>query len=151
LGISPQHPGAERRPFAAARAIAGAEVDDCGSPKGELMARMRRVRPGMNLARTEGNGKHFSYIRCPVDRPAMTIQKSVTFGGLSIWHPTEERNCSIGELKRLSSFPDEFVFVGSYKDAVNCIGNSVPPLFMRAIAEHVKRLICPTEAMAVNQ
>ena len=71
----------------------------------------------------------------------MTIQKSVTYGGISVWHPTEERNCSTGELKRLASFPDEYQLVGEYAAVVNRIGNSVPPLFMRAIAQHVRQLL----------
>jgi len=71
----------------------------------------------------------------------MTLQKSVTFGGVTIWHPQEERNLSIGELKRISSFPDDFVMPTDYEAAVARIGNSVPPLFMRAIAAHVQQTV----------
>jgi DNA (cytosine-5)-methyltransferase 1 len=102
---------------------------------------MKTVKPGSNLGRTDRSGSLFSYVRCPIGRPAMTLQKSVTFGGISMWHPTENRNCSIGELKRIASFPDEFDFIGEYKDCVNRMGNSVPPLFMRAIALHLKSVI----------
>lgn len=71
----------------------------------------------------------------------MTVQKSVSFGGITIWHPTEERNMSKGELKRIASFPDSYNFQGNYKDVVNRIGNSVPPLMMKAIAEHIREHI----------
>jgi DNA (cytosine-5)-methyltransferase 1 len=53
-------------------------------------------------------------------------------------HPTEMRRPTIPELKRLGSFPDDYQFVGGFGDAWQRIGNSVPPNFMRAIAEHVR-------------
>ena len=40
------------------------------------------------------------------------------------------------EYARLSSFPDGFQFADSWA-AFRLVGNSVPPLFMRAIARHV--------------
>ena len=141
LGIAPTHPRAENRTIAADQAIRNADTSTCGQPKGLLVDRMKHVRPGSNLGRTERSGKHFSYIRCPIGRPAMTIQKTVTYGGISMWHPIEQRNCSIGELKRIASFPDAMRFDGNYADAVNRIGNSVPPLFMRAIALHLRGIL----------
>lgn len=44
------------------------------------------------------------------------------------------------ELKRMGSFPDDFKFT-SYKKAWERIGNSVPPMLMKAIAEHIKKEI----------
>ena len=48
------------------------------------------------------------------------------------------RKLTIGELKRICSFPDDFVLVGSYAKQWYCLGNSVPPVMMRAIAETVR-------------
>jgi len=48
------------------------------------------------------------------------------------------RALSHGEFKRLGSWPDAFTFTGSKKDRQERIGNSVPPLFMRAIAQHIR-------------
>ena len=141
LEIEPGHPGAKAALIAADRAIVGAAIDDCGQPKGLLADRMAKVRPGSNLGKTEQTSRHFSYIRCPVGRPAMTLQKSVSFGGITMWHPFEERNLSIGETKRIGGYPDSFAFAGKFEDAINRIGNSVPPLFMRAIALHVRGLL----------
>jgi DNA (cytosine-5)-methyltransferase 1 len=42
-----------------------------------------------------------------------------------------------GELKRISSFPDDFKFT-SWENAANRMGNSVPPLMMKAIAVHIR-------------
>ena len=41
----------------------------------------------------------------------------------------------------ISSFPLSFVFAGEWRDAINRIGNSVPPLFMRSIAAHIRQHI----------
>jgi DNA (cytosine-5)-methyltransferase 1 len=44
-------------------------------------------------------------------------------------------------MKRIASFPDAFQFSGTFRDAWGQIGNSVPPLFMKAIAEHVRNIL----------
>lgn len=41
----------------------------------------------------------------------------------------------------IASFPIQFYFIGLWTDAVNRIGNSVPPLFMRSIAAHIRECI----------
>jgi len=53
-------------------------------------------------------------------------------------HWAEQRRFSVAEYKRLQSFPDDFQFAGTYADAVHRIGNSVPPQFMKRIAEHIR-------------
>lgn len=141
LKIAPSHPRPANRLIAAGVAIKDADVSSCGQPRELLVDRMKKVKPGSNLSKAECTSSLFSYVRCPIDRPCMTLQKSVTHGGISIWHPTEERNLSIGELKRISSFPDIYAFAGTYEDSVNRMGNSVPPLFMRAIAQHIRHEI----------
>jgi len=44
---------------------------------------------------------------------------------------------TISELKILSSFPTDYKLTGSYKKQWERIGRAVPPLMMKAIAEHV--------------
>jgi DNA (cytosine-5)-methyltransferase 1 len=48
------------------------------------------------------------------------------------------RKLTIAELKRLCSFPDDFVLIGTYSQQWERLGNSVPPLMMKAIAETVR-------------
>jgi DNA (cytosine-5)-methyltransferase 1 len=50
------------------------------------------------------------------------------------------RRLSIGEVRRLQSFPDDFAFPPGtrWAEAWAQLGNSVPPRMMRAIAEHVR-------------
>lgn len=56
-------------------------------------------------------------------------------------HPLHTRTLSLAEFKRLASFPDAFVFPGPWYRGVSRIGNAVPPLFMRAIAAHLRGLL----------
>lgn len=50
----------------------------------------------------------------------------------------EPRKPTIDDLKILSSFPLDFIFPGSYTDAVNRIGNCVPPYLMLAVARAIR-------------
>jgi DNA (cytosine-5)-methyltransferase 1 len=56
-------------------------------------------------------------------------------------HPEEARLLYDWELKRAASYPDDFQFIGTYDQMLNRIGNSVPPLFMRSIAQHIREHI----------
>lgn len=53
-------------------------------------------------------------------------------------HPIWTRTFSIRENARAMSFPDDFQFAGMQTDKQSRIGNSVPPLMMRVIAQHIR-------------
>ncbi len=140
LGFRPSHPKPIYRTIPALIAIRGAKPDDIGKPDTKYAERMKAVKPGRNLSRAEGTTSGFSMNRCPINRPCMTVTK-MTFAGVSIWHPLEDRNLSIAEAKRICSFPAEFKFTGEYKDKWARMGNSVPPIFMKAVAAHIRENI----------
>ena len=72
--------------------------------------------------------------------PAPTIPKIVSgTGGHMHW--AEMRSLSMEEIRRLASFSDAYRQGGKFEEQYARIGNSVPPLFMRAIALHVRREI----------
>lgn len=50
-----------------------------------------------------------------------------------------QRKWNINELKKISSFPDDFILSGSFAQQWERIGRAVPPLLMRAIAETVAK------------
>jgi DNA (cytosine-5)-methyltransferase 1 len=73
------------------------------------------------------------------DRPAPTIQAQPGPNvGPFHW---ENRRLRVPELKRLFTFPDDFAFVGRRSSVQAQIGNSVPPLLARQVAEAVARTL----------
>lgn len=60
----------------------------------------------------------------------------------SMWiHPELNRAISAREAARLQSFPDNYIFLGTKDSVYQQIGNAVPPILGRAIAETVLELI----------
>jgi DNA (cytosine-5)-methyltransferase 1 len=67
------------------------------------------------------------------DQPAPTIQAQPgPYVGPFHWR---NRRLRLLEIKRLQTFPDDFVIAGSRRSAQRQIGNAVPPLLSRKIAE----------------
>lgn len=81
-------------------------------------------------------GKHscFSHKRLSFERPALTITTSPV-----LYHPSIPRTLGINEVKRLSSFPDDFILTGSYNQQYERIGRAVPPVMMYHIAKTIQR------------
>jgi len=69
--------------------------------------------------------------------PAITA-KGGNAGAAGPTHPTEPRKFTIAELKRICSFPDDFVLTGTYQQMWERCGRAVPPLMMRAVAAVVR-------------
>jgi DNA (cytosine-5)-methyltransferase 1 len=89
--------------------------------------------------------KYRSLVRVSPDRPVPTVctigASSRHPSAASVAHPYERRRFSIGELRRLCSFPDDFVLTGSYGQQWERCARSVPPLMMRAVAEAIQARI----------
>ena len=71
------------------------------------------------------------------DKPARTLMAHLGKDGYSHIHydSAQARTISVREAARLQSFPDGFVFEGTMNPAFRQIGNAVPPLLARALAE----------------
>lgn len=142
LGVAPSHPKPRTRPIAAREALAGVEPPGPDHP--ELAPRYldawMRIVPGNSMKQLTPNGSHFSdVVKLHPERPAPTLMSTTTLKGYaSLCHWREPRALTIPEAKRLHSFPDDFVLTGSHEERWARIGNSVPPLMMKAVAEHVR-------------
>ena len=86
------------------------------------------------LKEGETSKTHFAMHRTHRNKPCPAVTGPC---GSSLHHPTEKRRFSIQELKRICAFPEDFVLEGSYAQQWKCLGNSVPPLMMKAIASSV--------------
>jgi len=84
----------------------------------------------------EQSQKFFSLVKVDPSKPSPTVDTSAKRA--IVCHPTEKRKFTIAELKRICSFPDDFILTGSYAQQWERLGNSVPPLMMRAIAETIR-------------
>lgn len=76
------------------------------------------------------------YKRLEYDKPADTVVNVRK----SMWiHPVLNRALSIREAARLQSFQDNYIFKGKKDNQYQQIGNAVPPLLARVIAECLLR------------
>ena len=134
LGIEPSHPKAEGRPVIVREAWQALDVDTAGLGLTPLYSEYwRTTTPGTTL------GKLGATKKLDWNRAGYTIVKSEGNGGL--YHPSECRMLALSEFRRLASYPDDYVFTGVRRDFQERIGNSVPPLFMEAIARHIRQEI----------
>jgi DNA-cytosine methyltransferase len=76
------------------------------------------------------------YMRLNPDGQSNTILTN-DFNPRDKLHPKENRGLSLREGARIQSFPDSFIFKGSFNEIGNQIGNAVPPLMAESLAEHI--------------
>jgi len=79
------------------------------------------------------------------DRPARTVAAHIGKDSYSHIHfdSSQARCISLREAARLQSFPDGFSFAGSMNSQLKQIGNAVPPILARAVAQHLSELLLP--------
>lgn len=148
-GIAPSHPVPTcAHPVTVREAWHGIvnTEDQCDAAKfiaGRLVDKLLyRMKPGEGGDDYHPNGQLYGLIRLHLDELSPTILRNGGAGGAcEACHPTEHRRATIAELKRLASFPDPFILRGTFAERWAAIGNCVPPLFMRAIALHVRGLL----------
>lgn len=78
------------------------------------------------------------YLRLDYDEPSGTVVNVRK----SMWiHPTLDRAISVREAARLQTFPDSFVFCGSKDKQYQQVGNAVPPIMAKAVAEKLYSIL----------
>jgi DNA (cytosine-5)-methyltransferase 1 len=134
----------------------GDSLSSCSTPEEQLQKLLdagskykayrywEQIRIGKSQQEITGNG--FNAIRFDPRKPAHTIRRmdsNLGMGGAMHW--VERRRFSLPEFKRFSSFPDSFLFAGEFENGIRQIGNCVPPLFMKAIARHIRESLLTTK------
>lgn len=115
------------------------------TPNVRVIERMTYVPQGGNwrdvpahLWDTQRNNRHSSaYKRLSFNEPSITIDT----GHMNYFHPIEHRVPTVRESARLQSFPDSFIFYGNQGEQYRQVGNAVPPLLGKALANEIKRLL----------
>ena len=81
------------------------------------------------------------YYKLKPDEVCKTITAHMKFDCNMYIHPYQARGLTPREAARVQSYPDDYVFLGSYTKTYMQVGNSVPPLMSRYIAEIIKKYI----------
>lgn len=96
------------------------------------------------LALGETSSKFFNLIRTHPDFPCQTVTASGGSAGAgapggvaSVAAPYDRRKFTLGELRRICGFPDDFVLTGTYAQGWERLGRAVPPPMMAAIAREL--------------
>lgn len=94
----------------------------------------------MPYARRNGIFKD-KYFKLYGDRPCRTITAHLRMDCLSHIHPYQVRSLTPREAARVQSFPDDYLFLGAYLKTYMQIGNAVPVLMAKQIANVIKNYI----------
>ena len=78
---------------------------------------------------------HIAWTRLNSKRPSITIDT----GHRHHFHYKWNRVPTVRESARIQSFPDDFIFLCSKTSQYKQVGNAVPPLMAKAIAEQLKK------------
>lgn len=81
------------------------------------------------------------YYKLIPDRPSRTITAHLRMDCHSHIHPTQIRAITPREAARCQSFPDDYMFLGAYLKTYMEIGNAVPVVMSRVIAQTIFKYI----------
>lgn len=85
----------------------------------------------------ESRNFHVAWTRFNSQKPAPTIDT----GHRHHFHYKYNRVPTVRECARLQSFPDDFIFLGNKTQQFRQVGNAVPPVLARKLAEELKNYL----------
>jgi DNA (cytosine-5)-methyltransferase 1 len=77
------------------------------------------------------------YIRYDSTKPSICITGDMR----KVFHYSQNRALTVRELAAIQTYPDDFIFIGSKSIQQQMVGNSVPPVLAKAIAEAIKTML----------
>jgi len=85
-----------------------------------------------------GTGDPGCGMRLSWDKPAPTVTRECGHPGNGRYlHPDQDRMLSVREISLQQSFPANYWFEGPLSSKYNQVGDAVPPLMSRIIAEYI--------------
>jgi DNA (cytosine-5)-methyltransferase 1 len=133
LDIEPTHPKPQTIPKTVREAIGHLPVGAAGYHQPQIIKAWHNSKPGQSLRKADRFVGSFQSARLDPDKPSSTqIRAHLN------WHYLIPRHLTIQEAGIIQSFPEDYGWIGGTGEACARIGNSVPPLMMKAIAEHVR-------------
>lgn len=78
------------------------------------------------------------YYRLRADRLSRTITSHMRYDCNAYIHPQQPRGLTAREAARIQSFPDAYVFCGTFQRVYQQVGNAVPPLLAEALGHAVR-------------
>lgn len=101
---------------------------------------------GMKRARRSDHTKRYGRLH-PAGLASTILTKCDIHWGAFI-HPDQERGLTVREAARLQSFPDRIKFTGARGEQFRQVGNAVPPLLAKAVAESVAAMLAKANRRA---
>jgi DNA (cytosine-5)-methyltransferase 1 len=127
----PGFPKARSRPPTVREAIGHLPIGKQGNHQPQVIGAWHKSKPGQLLRKAARFVGSFHSCRLDPNRPSMTQIKSHRH-----WHYATPRQLTDAETGLLASFPETYQWYGTKTQQQT--GNSVPPNFMRAIAEYIR-------------
>lgn len=129
FGIEPSHPKAEAKPFQPPMNKDANKV---------WLTAHQYEQAKQHKARHLAKGNGFGWQKLNNKKPSPTWPKTIILQTSPLWdYSNRLRAPDELELSYIGSFPQNYKFI-DYKSQWTRIGNSVPPLFMEAIARHIR-------------
>lgn len=88
---------------------------------------------------SRSNRHSSAYKRLDEKQPSVTIDTGNNHS--NYFHPLYNRIPTVREAARLQSFPDNFKFMGNRSEQYRQVGNAVPPLLAKAIADRLMEVL----------